>query len=92
MTNIYWPGTRIVKSQNNAFTAHLRNEAEPAIDQTEDTRECRACRQFKVLSQFAAYSILCAACKALSRVDEKVVAQMHNQKRRHMGVYSRAGA
>lgn len=79
MTGIYWPGTSIVKSQNNAFTAHLRTtDGKPPVY----TKVCRACGLEKSANVFSRGDTRCNPC----RVPRKNVLA----ERRHMGAYSRA--
>ena len=77
MTKIYWPGTNVVKSQQNAFTTHLRNHEVPVIAQT---KVCKCCGVGKPKTSFSGAALKCSQC----RYQEQLM------RKRHGGAYSRA--
>ena len=77
---IHWPGTTIVKSNGNAFTAHLNKPTETS----ELTRVCKVCNEEKAASAFYVFNRpTCRAC---------VIARNKASKERHGGAYMRAVA
>ena len=78
MTQIYWPGTNVVKSQHNAFTAHLRR-TEPV-----PTKLCKDCGKEKPLTTFSVPTgLACGQCRYARQ-------KARQEQARHMGAYSRA--
>lgn len=80
MTQIYWPGTNVVKSQHNAFTAHMRNHEVPLIGQT---KVCKCCGVEKPKTSFSGGALKCCACRYARN-------RQRAEEARHMGAYSRA--
>lgn len=77
----FWPGTTIVKSQSNAFTAHL-NRAKP-VEQG-PYRACKCCGEDKPVSAF--YLVNKSTCRAC------VIARTNTARAPHGGAYMRAVA
>ena len=78
MTGIYWPGTSVIKSQNNAFTAHLG--ATP-----QETRTCQQCGETKTLAGFVGTRMVCRRCRNKRQEELRAKARAP-----HMGAYSKA--
>ena len=79
MYTLYHPGTKIIKSWHNDFTAHQRRALEPVVE----IRHCKVCASDKPATEFYNKDKTCSGCRGF---------QVKERRAAHMGAYSRAVA